>query len=173
MSEKSLCSESVFNSIFLEYASNLHNFLFGKCNSQEQAEDLVQEAFLRLWKNCKKVSLEKAKGYVFAISNNLLINKWKQKKVVDKYFESKGSTTLNSSDEKDPSSLLIEIESKEKIEGLIAQLPEKQRLALLLRLEGLSYKEIANLNDVSVKAIEKRIHKAISSLKKHYQNTEQ
>ena len=54
MSEN-VCAESVYQRVFKEQAKDIRNFLYYKCGSVEQAEDWMQEAFLRLWKNCAKV----------------------------------------------------------------------------------------------------------------------
>jgi len=162
-SKKSLCSEAVFSQVFMEYSKTLLNFLFYKSGNQKLAEDLTQEAFLKLWQNCSKVSFEKAKGYVFATAQNLMMNNFKHQKIVLK-FENKGHTER---DIESPAYLLEEKELKEQIERAISELPEKQRAVFLLsRIDKKTYTEIGEMLGISNKAVEKRIYKALNTLRK-------
>ena len=83
---ETLCKESVYSSIFKEYAKTLHNYLYYKTGNISLTKDLTQEAFTRLWKNCASVLPQNAKGYVFKIANNLLINEYNHQKVVLKHL---------------------------------------------------------------------------------------
>ena len=56
------CDEIIFSSFFKNHAKSLRNFLFYKFGNKEQAEDLTQEAFIKLWQNCASVPIEKAKS---------------------------------------------------------------------------------------------------------------
>lgn len=161
-SNTSLCEESIYTSVFKEYAKSLHNYLFYKTGNAALAKDITQEAFTKLWQNCANVSLETAKGYVFKTANNLLINEYQHQKVVLKFQSIPKSDRSNES----PEYLLEEKELKEKLESAIANLPEKQRVAFLLsRIEKKTYKEIAEILGISKQAVEKRIYKALDSLR--------
>lgn len=127
------------------------------------AEDLVQDAFVKLWENCAKVPLEKAKSFLFTTANNLFLNKVNHQKVVLK-FEQKGHSEA---DQQSPAFLLEEAEFKHKLENAINALPEDQRIVFLMnRIDQKKYREIAEILDISVKAVEKRMHKALLSLRK-------
>jgi len=157
-----LCEESIYTKIFREYAKTLHNYLYYKTGNSSLAKDLTQEAFTKLWQNCKSVLPENAKGYVFKTANNLLINEYKHNKVV---LQHRSIPTTDRSNES-PEYLLVEKELKEKIEKAIADLPEKQRVAFLLsRIEKKTYKEIAVILGISKQAVEKRIYKALDTLR--------
>ena len=158
----SLCEESVFTSIFKEYAQNLSNYIFYKTGNQSLAQDLTQEAFSKLWQNCKSVIPNSAKGYVFKTANNLLINNYKHQQVVLK-FEAIPRTDRSN---ENPEFLLEEKELKAKLEAAIAALPEKQRIAFLMsRIEKKTYKEIAATLGISKQAVEKRIYNALDKLR--------
>jgi len=160
---KSVCQESVFDSVFNAHAESLVNFLYYKSGDYSGAEDLVQEAFAKLWKQCAKVPLEKAKSFLFTIANNSFLNEVKHKKVVLK-FEQRGHSAL---DNVTPQYLLEEAEFKDRLEKAIAALPEGQRTVFLMnRIDKMKYREIAEKLGLSVKAIEKRIHKALIELRK-------
>ncbi len=162
MSE-SVCQNKVFESLFHKYAESLVNFMYYKSGSYSRAEDLMQDAFSKLWKECSKVSIEKAKSFLFTVANNAFLNEIKHQKIVLK-FEQKGHSERSNVT---PQYLLEEKEFKERLEQAIAALPEGQRVVFLMnRIEKMKYKEIAERLDLSVKAIEKRMHKALTELRK-------
>ncbi|WP_461532129.1 RNA polymerase sigma factor [Sinomicrobium sp.] len=158
-----VCSEKIYTSIYRNYAEKLNNFIYYKCGDTKEAEDIVHESFIRLWNNCKKVPLKKAGAFLFTVANNLFLNVVAHKKVVLEYSkESQGS-----SDKESPQFLLEEKEYMEKLQKAIANLSEAQRTAFLLhRIDGMKYSDIATSLGISVKAVEKRIHKALISLRK-------
>lgn len=162
MEKKSVCDEKNFELIFDDCSESLRNIIYYKCGDLNLAEDIIQDAFIKLWKNCKKVVFYKAKSYLFTVANNNLLNHIAHKKVVLKY-EQKPHTELN---DQDPQFLIEEKEFMAKLKKAIDDLPEKQRETFLLsRIDKKSYKEIAEITGVSVKAIEKRIHYALVSLR--------
>ena len=124
----SLCEESNYSKVFRTYAKTLFNYLFYKTGNRALAQDLVQEAFTKLWQNCAEVAYPTAKGYVFKIANNLLINEYNHQKVVMKFQ----SIPRSDRSDENPEFLMEEKEFKEKLETAIAQLPEKQRVVFLM-----------------------------------------
>ena len=163
MPEKgSLCEEATFTAIFEEYSKTLHNYLFYKSGNVALAKDLVQEAFVRLWQNCQSVIPASARGYVFKIANNLLINEYQHQQVVLK-FEKRPT---READQQSPEYLLEEKELKAQLEAAIAALPEKQRVVFLLsRIDKKTYKEIAAFLGISKQAVEKRMYNALNTLR--------
>jgi RNA polymerase sigma-70 factor (ECF subfamily) len=158
-----LCKEENFKAVFMEQSEGLRNFMVYKTKSYQQAEDIVQEAFSKMWENCAKVVLDKAKSYLFTVANNLFLNQAKHQKVVLK-FEQRGHTQRT---DEDPAFLLEEQEFKTRLEKAINDLPEGQREVFLMnRLDKMKYREIAEALNISVKAVEKRMHKALLALRK-------
>lgn len=160
---KNICKPKIFKFIFKTYAKELKRFLYFKFNDLETAEDVMQDTFIKLWKNCGKVSYEKVKSYLFTVGNNLFINIKKHEQVIRKNRHRYVKNTTNES----PEFLLIEKEFLTKIENAIANLTPKQREVFLLsRVEKKKYKEISVLLDISVKAVEKRMHNALIKMRK-------
>ncbi len=75
-----VCEEKVFSNIYNEYSKDLHNFLYYKYGGQFDPDDKVQDAFVKLWKKCKDVTLSKAKGFVFMVAKNMMLNEIKHQK---------------------------------------------------------------------------------------------
>ncbi len=162
MNKRNLCSETLFQKAFFEYAKDLKRFLFFKFKDMETAEDILQESFLKLWKNCEKVTYSKVKSYLFTIANNAFLDVKKHEKVVRDYNKSYVEQNKTVS----PEFLIIEKEFYTKVERAIASLPPKQREVFIMsKIEKLKYKEIAQKLDISVKAVEKRMHQALKSFK--------
>ncbi len=158
-----MCKEEVFSSLFSSHSKTVFNYIYYKYGNEEKAYDAVQEAFVKLWENCSKVIPSKAKSYVYTVANNLYLNVIKAEKVRLKHRD-KVVTTTNES----PEFLMEENQFKEKLETALDNLPENQRTTFLLnRIDGKKYKEIAEMEGVSVKAIEKRMHLALKSLRKN------
>jgi len=156
-----VCEEQVFSSLFKTNSKTVFNYIYYKFGNEEKAYDVVQEAFVKLWENCAKVSPEKAKSYVYTVANNLYLNVIKAEKVRLKYAKKSNDTSYES-----PEFLLEEKEYKEKLDKALNSLPENQRTTFLLnRIDGKKYAEIAEMEGVSVKAIEKRMHLALKSLR--------
>lgn len=159
----SVCEETTFKLIFDTYFKVLRNFLIFRYKNFEFAEDVAQNAFVKLWENCKILKKEQAKSFLFTTAIRLSLNQIKHQKIVSDYeinFVSK------SSDKESPQFLLEENEFKIRLEKAITNLPEKQREVFLLnRFENQTYKEIAEQLDLSVKAVEKRMKLALESLR--------
>ena len=159
---QNICNPKTFEEVFNTYAKDLKRFLYFKFNDLESAEDVMQEAFIKLWNNCAKVSTDKVKSYLFTIGNNLFLNIKKHENVVRKnnYRHVKESTNES------PEYILIEKEYLTELENAIANLSSKQREVFLLsRIEKMKYKDIALKLNISVKAVEKRMHLALLKMK--------
>ncbi len=163
MSEiKSVCESKVFEELYTSHSKTLYNFIYYKCGNQVQAEDLVQEAFVKMWNNCAKVLFEKAKSFLYTVTNNLFLNEVAHKKVILKYRKIPVSESTNES----PEFLLEEKEFMDKLQNAISNLTEAQREVFLLnRIDKKTYREISELLNISVKAVEKRMHGALIKMR--------
>ena len=156
-----VCDDHIYSELFRTHSKTVFNYIYYKFGNEEKARDAVQEAFVKLWENCARVAPEKAKAFVYTVANNLYLNVIKAEKVRLKHRKEDSTTTRQ-----DPEFLLEEQEFKEKLENALAGLPENQRTTFLLnRIDGKTYAQIAELEGVSVKAIEKRMHLALKTLR--------
>jgi RNA polymerase sigma-70 factor (ECF subfamily) len=117
-----------------------------KCLGNEQdAHDIVQESYEKLWINRKKVALDKSRAWLFTAARNALLNLVKRRKII--VFED-GHTIEAFVESND-------FELRDLINKALDKLPEIQKSIILLRdLEGYNYKEIGeilNLTEAQVK----------------------
>ncbi len=160
--EKNLCDKKLFKKVFDAYAKELKRFLYFKFRDLTSAEDVLQESFLKLWKNCDKVSYDKVKSYLFTVANNSFLDIKKHEKVVRNHHKK----VIREENIQSPEYLMIEKEFLEKVEKAIAELPEKQREVFVMsKIEKMKYKEIAEKLGISVKAVEKRMRNALMNFK--------
>ena len=161
------CKTSIFQDIFNRVAPPLRRFLYYKTGVWDATEDLVQESFLRLWKNCKEVAPEKAGSFLYTVANRLFVDDYRKKQVAFKFQTIQSGLTEAHSETPE-----FEIEMQEfqkKLDTALAQLTEGQRLVFLLnRIDKFTYVEIAAQLDISVKTVEKRMHGALLELRKIY-----
>tara|TARA_B100000497_G_C7650236_1_gene391147 strand:- start:313 stop:819 length:507 start_codon:yes stop_codon:yes gene_type:complete len=163
MPSSSICDEKVFKSVFFDNAQSLKEYMYYRCGNQEQAEDYMQDAFSKLWENCAKVSFEKARSFLFKIANNFFLNQVKRKKV-DLKFKKRLDQKVET---ENPEFIYQKKEFHELLERTISSLPEDQRTIFLLnRIEKKKYREIAEMLDISVKTVEKKMHLALLQLRK-------
>jgi len=158
-----LCCESVFKSVFESHFKIIRNYLVYKFKDLDAAEDMAQNAFVILWENCKTLQPAQAKSFLFTTATRLSLNLIKHQKVVSN-FELQSNPRKSTTES--PEFLLEENELKTQLERSISQLPDKQREVFLMnRFDQMSYSEIANILGLSVKAVEKRMHLALQTLR--------
>jgi RNA polymerase sigma-70 factor (family 1) len=164
---QNVCDEELFNKLFKTYSKDLYKFLYYKYGGENNPNDLVQEAFIKLWNNCAKVPVEKARAFLFTVANNQMLNELAKKKTVIKYSQEKPKTYTHET----PEFKLEENEYFDKLQNAIESLTEQQRIAFLLnRIEGKKHQEIADMLGISRKAVEKRIYTALDILRKKIGN---
>ncbi|MEM0518211.1 MULTISPECIES: RNA polymerase sigma factor [Aequorivita] len=164
---ENVCNENTFAQLYEAHGKPVWRFIYFKCGDTAQADDLVQEAFIKLWQNCAKVTKEKAKSFLYTVCNNAFLNEVAHKKVVLKHAKRQPDKTNYQS----PEFVMEENEFHEKLKNSIENLTEAQRTAFLLnRIEGKKYAEIAEMLNISVKAVEKRMSQALAILRKEIGN---
>lgn len=155
-------NKSEFEKVFMDWYYPVRNFIYYKTGEMEAAEDIVQDTFLKLWEKRDEIKLETVKSLIYTIANNLFLNRVERGKVVLKFNSEYDPGVYSSSPD-------YELEMKEfdnRLQESIASLDEKNRVVFLMnRIDKLTYNEIAERLGLSVKAVEKRMGKALSFLK--------
>jgi RNA polymerase sigma-70 factor (ECF subfamily) len=160
--EPSICEQQTYNQIFRTHYEAVTRFIYFKCGDLQQAEDIVQDVFVKLWKLCASVSFEKVKAYLYRAANNSFLNEKAHEKVVLKHMQ----TIVRPIDHETPEYLIQMEEFHKKLKEAIASLPPKEReVYLLSRIEKKTYPEIAEILGLGIKAIERRMSKALLLLR--------
>ncbi len=159
--ESSILTAGEFQKLFNELYDPIKNFIYFKTGDTGLSEDLAQDAFIKLWENRGKIKKATVKSYLYTIANNTTINHLKRNQLKYKF-----KNQLEISNEyANPEFQIMLKEYEQKLNDALAKVPEGSREVFLMnRIEGMKYKEIADNLGLSVKAIEKRISKAIHIL---------
>ena len=159
---KDVCDDRVFSVIYKEYSKDLFKYLYYKFGESFNPSDKMQDAFMKLLDKCKEITPDKAKGFLFIVANNMMLNEIKHQKVVLRYKEIKPKEYTNES----PEFILEQKEFLKKYQKALSLLTEDQRVAFLLnKVEGKKQTEIAEMLGTTRKAIENRVYMAYNKLK--------
>ena len=139
--------------------------------SNSDVEDIAQQVFIRVWKSARRyVPRAKFTTWLLKITRNLVFNELRRAKrrAQIPLQSDPGAEEIQLKDETNlaPDASLLENELRQAIEEAIMQLPESQRMALVLRrYEQLSYEEIAGVLDLSVPAVKSVLFRARTELR--------
>lgn len=156
--------KKAFETLFNEYYDRLAYYAFQYLKDKDSAEDVVQELFAKLWINRQQLSVETSlNAYLYGAVRNACLNQLKHQKVKEAHITSTVFSTV------DNNYISNEIDAKDLeklIKSCIIDLPpERQRIFLLSREQGLKYQEIATKLDISVKTVESQMGKALRFLR--------
>jgi len=155
---------NAFNALFKKYSSRLYYFALKYLHSESDAEEIVQEVFIKIWEKREGIIAEYSfRSYLFTIAYNdirkAIIKKIKEKNYLDNYLQNREEAVDQNADETDY------INVSKKINELIEKLPPKRKEVFRKsRNEGLSYKAIATELNISEKTVENHIHEALKFL---------
>jgi RNA polymerase sigma-70 factor (ECF subfamily) len=156
-------SEKEFKYCYDEYFDAIRSYIYYRSGDEELSSDLAQEVFLRLFEKDFEFIESKTKNLLYSIANQAFLMHLRGKKVSDRHLQ---SIELRYETE-DPQQQLQYAELKKEYEKTLADMPEGQRVVFLMsRTEDLTYKEISERLELSVKAVEKRMSQALNLLRK-------
>jgi RNA polymerase sigma-70 factor (family 1) len=151
---------SEFKLLVMPYSSRLYRMAFRLMNNREEAEDIVQEVYVKLWGMRKELfNYNSIEALSVRITRNLCLDHLRRRKV--SYDAMKAEQLKQESQPETPSEKLEKREDAELVHKLIEALPEPQRSLVHLRhLEGKEYEEIAEMVNMNVNAIRVSISRA-------------
>ncbi len=141
-----------YNDLVNAQADGLYRFILKNIKDEAEAQDVVQDAFEKLWINKDKVSPEKAKSWLFSTAYHAMIDNLRKVKRID-VLEDYHDERHFYADEY--------MGTGELLEKGLNKLPEIQRSVVLLRdYEGYSYDEIAEITALNTGQVKVYIHRA-------------
>jgi RNA polymerase sigma factor (sigma-70 family) len=167
-------SESAFEELFMLYKDRVFNTALGYMQNKEDAEEIVQDVFVEVYRSIDKFKSESGIGtWIYRIAVNKSLDRIKHRKRKKRFafltslFDSETGELVHQSVEFNHPG--VAAESKEKAKYLfdaINKLPENQKTAFILsEIEGLSHAETGKVIDKSAKAVESLIRRAKENLR--------
>ena len=148
-----------YNDCVTLYADNVYRFILKNLRREEDARDVVQSAFEKLWKNRSAVEAVKNKSYLFTIAYHQMIDQLRKEKRVELRSVFREETMVSDK----PVSQL-----KKALEAALARLNETQRSLVLLKdYEGYSYLEIGQITGLTESQVKVYLHRARIQLKNY------
>jgi len=155
-----------FDRLFALYSKRLYYFAYGYLKSREDAEGVVQEVFLRIWRNRKQLKPDLSfKAYLFKIAYHRILEHFRQNtnrlsclhEILEEtvYFTEDDSERLNYQ-------MLLD-----KVDAIVEQLPPRQKEILIMRKkDAIPVKEIATKLGLSPKTVENHLTEALRKVKR-------
>jgi len=151
-----------FDTVYKIYHKRLFHFSNYILKSKEDAENIVHEVFMKLWEN--RMNIRNIKSYIFGVAYNATISLIRKKAREKDFLEYLKSLPA---DWEAPVNIDIEYkELKERSMKIIDKLPDRQKeIYLLSRQDGLTYREISDKLNISVKTVENHLSRALKSIR--------
>jgi len=155
--------QEAFKEIFDRYQKKVYRIAYGVVRHREEALDIVQEVFVKLFHSIKNF---KGKSHFYTylyrmVMNTAIDHSRKMGKQIISSLDEEGSFEPSEEIEKWPEKILLQKELEEKVNGAMRKLPAEQRAAIIFReVEGLSYQEMADAMECSIGTVMSRLHYA-------------
>jgi len=147
------------------YYAPLASFFRKRTRDTAEVQDLVQQVFLRLAQYREIDKIRNAEGFIFQTASNALKDHFRNSAVRNRFNKQQIEICGECSSDFSPERVLQGRESVAQLAEALRQLPERTRDVLMLRcFEGLKHAEIARLQGISVRAVEKHIERALTHL---------
>ncbi len=152
-------TEREYNQCVNLYADNVYRFILKNLRHEEDARDVVQSAFEKLWRNREQVDNEKSKSFLFTVAYNQMIDHIrKHKRIVLKEDFSDNVKTSNRQQH----------DSKKILHEALNRLNETQRSLVMLKdYEGYSYEEIGKITGLNESQVKVYLHRARLQLREY------
>jgi len=148
-----------YNIAVSTHSGKLYGFALKFLRNSEDAQDIVQDVFEKLWINRKKVEVEKAKAWMFTTAHNAMVN-----------YVTKKQRMVLPGDDLIPETAKTErslFESSQVVNRAVSILPPVQKSIILLRdLEGYTYEEIGDILELSPSQVKVYLFRARNKIKK-------
>jgi len=159
--------KTVIDKIYALYHKKIFNFAVSYLKDEDAALDIVQETFIKLWEQRKTLKKNtNIESYIFTVTKNAVLSLFRKHSTEQKYLDYlKGQTVNNSSGSEEQTDFDF---LQERYDELLEKLPTKRREVFeLSRKMGLSNKEIAEKQGISIKTVENQITKALAYFKEN------
>ena len=163
-----LGEKKAYQELFERYAPRIYQFSISYLKNKLDAEELVQEVFLKLWEKRSELDQTKnIKSFIFKIAVNTIYD-FIRKKNIENAFNDFARLNFKSGENYTWHEVIFE-DMKQNLQKLVAQLPkQQQKIFYLSKEKGLTNEEIATQLNLSKRTVENHLYRAIAHLKKHF-----
>lgn len=165
---------SLIERLFRDHGKSLRRFLVRRLGNEAEAEEIAQEALLRLHQLDDHAELDDARAFLFQVASNMAIDQLRRRALQSQHLREETEHALDEQElettgrGESPEEIAAAQERLAAIYQAIESMPENWRNAFLLhRVRGLSYNQIAKSMDVSVSSVEKYILEALKYLRQN------
>ena len=163
-------NEQAFRDLFLFYAPKLNQFAFSLIKSKEASAEIVNDVFIKLWKQKEKVSfIGNIRVYLYVAVRNSAIN-YLSLKVHRQVNEPFDFADVRISHDPSPDEKMITAELMSKITAAVESLPPRCKMIFkLVREDGLRYKEVADILNLTVNTVDAQMVIAVKRISEKVQ----
>lgn len=152
-------TEKEYNQCVDQYADNVYRFIVKNLRHEEDARDIVQTAFEKLWRNREQVESAKSKSYLFTVAYNQMIDHIRKHKRMQ-YRETFSEESLVQQ--------AGEVNLKQTLMRALERLNETQKSLVMLKdYEGYSYEEIGVIMGLNESQVKVYLHRARTTLRNY------
>lgn len=161
----SLGDEQAYKALFRLFYKPLSQFAFSIVKSWESAEEVASDVFMNIWKNRERLlQVQNMKVYLYVSAKNISLN-YLSRASRARHFSLDELEVDISGGYATPEQIFISGEMVKRIEAAINQLPPKRKMIFkLIREDGLKYKEVAQILDISVNTIDVQMAQALKKI---------
>ncbi len=154
--------EGAWEALVDMYAKRIFNMAYQFCGTRQEAEDLTQDIFLKLYNSLPKYDPAKNfTAWLLTLSKNFLIDEYRRTKWEKRQRDDFDDWTLSADSRTNPEENLIRKKNRELVWEGINRLSSEMRMAIILRdLQGRSYEEIAEVLDLPLGTVKSRVSRA-------------
>jgi len=165
--------KNAFSRLYSRHETSLLSFAFNKMRNHEDADDIVQETFVAIWQNLRELKdPQKFPNWMFRIASQLIARKYRERqKLIECLSLSRDANEAEVSNvaavfahRRDEQQQEL-VDMRDRLARAIEQLPDSERQPLLLRLNGMSHKEIAQELGLSEAVVNNRLARGRKRLK--------
>lgn len=157
-------NKQAYEHIINKYKNPLYGTILRMTKHPEDAQDLVQEAFIKVYHQLEKYDGKGSfSSWLYRVAINHCLDEFRKKKYKVKHTEMKEDTVVN---DKSPEVIFLKKEKHRQLERLITTLPEDERLIILMRYRNeLSYQEMSDILGIPVSHIRNKLHRAKNKMR--------
>ncbi len=148
---------TTYNGLVRDFSDHLMRYAYKVCGNTANAEDAVQEAFIRLWDNKHKVEIKGAKSWLFTTVYRILIDQHRKTKRMEMWDEMPDFAVHERFDSSDYSD-----DIKRALDALS---PTQKSIVLLRDIEGYSYDDISQIMEIKLSQVKTYLFRARKKLK--------